>query len=107
MGASADAALPRDIPAMLNNVLGTRLRVVAGYAGSREVMIAVERNEVQGMCGISWASLSMQHSDWIDSGFITILEQDDTKGHPGPRSERHSGGDRLRQKRRKTGRSWS
>jgi tripartite-type tricarboxylate transporter receptor subunit TctC len=82
MGASADAALPRDIPAMLNNVLGTRLRVIAGYAGSREVMIAVERNEVQGMCGISWASLSMQHSDWIDSGFITILEQDDTKGHP-------------------------
>jgi tripartite-type tricarboxylate transporter receptor subunit TctC len=82
MGASADAALPRDIPAMLNNVLGTRLRVVAGYAGSREVMIAVERNEVQGMCGISWASLSMQHPDWIKSGFITILEQDDTKGLP-------------------------
>jgi tripartite-type tricarboxylate transporter receptor subunit TctC len=82
MGASADAALPRDIPAMLNNVLGTKLRVVAGYAGSREVMIAVERNEVHGMCGISWASLSMQHPDWVKNGFITILEQDDTKGHP-------------------------
>ena len=33
-------------------------------------------------CGLNWASLSMQHSDWIDSGFITILEQDDNKGHP-------------------------
>jgi tripartite-type tricarboxylate transporter receptor subunit TctC len=82
MGASADSALPRDLPAMLNNVLGTKLRVVAGYAGSREVMIAVERNEVHGMCGISWASLSMQHPDWVKNGFITILEQDDTKGHP-------------------------
>jgi tripartite-type tricarboxylate transporter receptor subunit TctC len=82
MGASADSALPRDIPAMLNNVLGSKLRVVAGYAGSREVMIAIERNEVHGMCGISWASLSMQHPDWIKNGFITILEQDDVKGHP-------------------------
>jgi tripartite-type tricarboxylate transporter receptor subunit TctC len=82
IGASADSALPRDLPALLNNVLGTKLRVVAGYAGSREVMIAVERNEVQGMCGISWASLSMQHPDWIRDGFITILTQDDTKGHP-------------------------
>jgi tripartite-type tricarboxylate transporter receptor subunit TctC len=82
MGASADSALPRDIPALLNNVLGSKLRVVAGYAGSREVMIAIERNEVHGMCGISWASLSMQHPDWIKNGFITVLEQDDVKGHP-------------------------
>jgi tripartite-type tricarboxylate transporter receptor subunit TctC len=82
MGASADSALPRDLPALLNNLLGTKLRVVAGYAGSREVMIAVERNEVHGMCGISWASLSMQHPDWLKTGFVTILTQDDTKGHP-------------------------
>jgi tripartite-type tricarboxylate transporter receptor subunit TctC len=82
MGASADSALPRDLPALLNNILGAKLRVVAGYAGSREVMIAVERGEVQGMCGISWASLSMQHPDWVKSGFITVLTQDDIKGHP-------------------------
>jgi hypothetical protein len=24
----------------------------------------------------------MQHPDWIKNGFITILEQDDVKGHP-------------------------
>jgi tripartite-type tricarboxylate transporter receptor subunit TctC len=82
MGASADNALPRDLPALLNNLLGTKLRVVAGYAGSREVMIAVERNEVHGMCGISWASLSMQHPEWVKDGFVNILTQDDTKGHP-------------------------
>ena len=35
---------------MLDNVLGSKLRIVTGYAGSSEIILAVERNEVQGVC---------------------------------------------------------
>jgi len=46
------------------------------------VMIAIERNEVQGLCGMGWASISMQHTDWLTNGFIRILVQEDLKGEP-------------------------
>jgi tripartite-type tricarboxylate transporter receptor subunit TctC len=82
MGASAEGATLRDLPVMLDNVLGTKLRLVTGYAGSHEVTMAIERGEVHGMCGMGWASLAMQHPDWITRGMIRILAQEDMNGHP-------------------------
>jgi tripartite-type tricarboxylate transporter receptor subunit TctC len=82
IGAAQEGSAIRDMPTVLINVLGARLRMVTGYAGTREVMIAIERNEVQGLCGMGWASISMQHTDWLKSGFIRILVQEDLKGEP-------------------------
>jgi hypothetical protein len=67
---------------MLDNVLGTKIRIVTGYAGSNEIMLAVERNEVQGMCGIGWSSVVADHPQWLANGFIRILVQLASKGHP-------------------------
>ena len=67
---------------MLVNVLGVKLRLIGGYAGSREIMIAMERNEVQGMCGMDWSSFLTQQRDWISSGFVRLLAQEDLEGHP-------------------------
>jgi hypothetical protein len=67
---------------MLINVLGVKLRLIGGYAGSREIMIAMERNEVQGMCGMDWSSFLTQQRDWIGSGFVRLLAQEDLRGHP-------------------------
>jgi tripartite-type tricarboxylate transporter receptor subunit TctC len=47
VGASGEGGTTRDLPALLNNVLGAKFRIVAGYAGSREISLAIERNEVQ------------------------------------------------------------
>ena len=44
------------------------------YAGSREIIVAMERNEVQGMCGMDWSSLATQQRNWISSGFVRALE---------------------------------
>ena len=46
VGASNEGATTRDLPTLLNNVLGTKFRIVTGYAGSREITLALERNEV-------------------------------------------------------------
>src|SRR5262249_29207360 len=64
------------------NVLGAKLKLIGGYPGSREVLVAMERGEVQGICGMGWSSIAMQHSDWLASGFIKILVQEDLKGQP-------------------------
>ncbi len=82
LGASAEGATLRDLPAMLDNVLGTKFRIVTGYAGSHEVTLAIEKGEVQGMCGMGWVSLSMEHPDWVPGGKMRVLVQEDMKGHP-------------------------
>jgi tripartite-type tricarboxylate transporter receptor subunit TctC len=82
IGTSGEGATLREMPIMLINVLGVKLRIVGGYAGSREIVVAMERNEVHGMCGMDWSSLATQQRDWISSGFVRPLAQEDLQGHP-------------------------
>ena len=82
LGATGDGGSNKNFPAMLNNVLGTKFRLVTGYPGSREVTLAIEKGEVQGYCGMSWSSVSTARPDWIPSGFMRVLVQEHAKGHP-------------------------
>jgi tripartite-type tricarboxylate transporter receptor subunit TctC len=82
LGASNEGGPTRDFAAMLVNVLGAKLRIVTGYAGSNEIMLAIERNEVQGVCGIGWSSIIAQHPHWLENGLVRIIAQLATKGHP-------------------------
>ena len=50
IGATAPGSTTADFPAMTNGVLGTKMKVITGYKG-REVTLAVEKGEVQGICG--------------------------------------------------------
>src|SRR6266545_431924 len=49
VGASNEGGTSRDMPSLSNNVLGTKFRVVSGYAGTREITLALERKEVDGL----------------------------------------------------------
>jgi tripartite-type tricarboxylate transporter receptor subunit TctC len=82
LGASNSGGTTRDLPAMLNNLLGTKFRVVTGYAGSKEITLAIERNEVNGACGIGWTGLPTMHPDWFAKKLMTVLVQFGMKGHP-------------------------
>jgi tripartite-type tricarboxylate transporter receptor subunit TctC len=50
IGTSGEGATLREMPVMLVNVLGVKLRLVGGYTGSRDIIMAMERNEVHGGC---------------------------------------------------------
>jgi len=67
---------------MLNNLLGTKFRVVTGYAGSKEITLAMERNEVNGNCGIGWTGLPVMHPDWFAQKLMTVIVQVSMTGHP-------------------------
>jgi len=82
IGASQPGTSTRDYPAMLNNLTGAKIRQVGGYPGTREITLAIEKNEVQGLCGFSWSSLQAQRPDWIKSGFIRVIVQEHDKGNP-------------------------
>jgi tripartite-type tricarboxylate transporter receptor subunit TctC len=82
LGASNAGGTTRDLPAMMNNLLGTKFRVVTGYAGSKEITLAIERNEVNGACGIGWTGLPTMHPDWFAKKLMNVIVQVDIKGHP-------------------------
>jgi tripartite-type tricarboxylate transporter receptor subunit TctC len=82
LGASNAGGTTRDLPAMLNNLLGTKFRIVTGYAGSKEITLAIERNEVHGACGIGWTGLPTMHPDWFSKKLMNVIVQLDIKGHP-------------------------
>jgi hypothetical protein len=52
-GASAD---DDQFPKVVNGVLGTKMKIVSGYPGGNDVVLAMERGELQGRCGWSWSS---------------------------------------------------
>jgi len=81
IGASQPGTSTRDFPVMLNNMTGSKFRIVSGYPGTREITLAIEKGEVQGLCGFSWSSLSAQRPDWLKNNFIRVLVQEHDKGH--------------------------
>jgi tripartite-type tricarboxylate transporter receptor subunit TctC len=82
LGASSEGGSTRDFAAMLDNLLGAKLRIVTGYPGSNEILLAIERNEVQGVCGLGWSSVAPQRARLLDSGLIRIILQLTNTGHP-------------------------
>lgn len=82
VGASNEGGTSRDMPALSNNVLGTKFRVVSGYAGTREISLALERKEVDGLCGFGWTSLNASYPHWLSQNIVRVLVQENAKGHP-------------------------
>jgi tripartite-type tricarboxylate transporter receptor subunit TctC len=68
-------------PTVMNNVLGTKFKLIMGYRGSNEAMLAVERGEVNGH-STSYTALKVAHPDWIREKAINILAQFSLRRHP-------------------------
>ena len=82
IGTPGEGASLRIMPVLLVNVLDVKLRLIGGYAGSNEILLAMDRKEVHGMCGMSWSSISMQRGASIKDGSLRAIVQEDLQGHP-------------------------
>ncbi|HEU0072001.1 MAG TPA: tripartite tricarboxylate transporter substrate-binding protein [Alphaproteobacteria bacterium] len=69
-------------PAVLNNIVGTKFKIISGYPSGTAVDLAMERGEVQSRCGWSWSSVMTQHPDWVRDKKINILVQISSAKHP-------------------------
>ncbi|MDB5644130.1 MAG: tripartite tricarboxylate transporter family receptor [Hyphomicrobiales bacterium] len=78
-GSGADSAI---FPRVLNTVLGTKFKLVTGYPGNSEMLLAVERGETDGNAGTSWATLQGAKRDWMTEKKINLLVQLGLKKHP-------------------------
>jgi len=59
----------------LNALFGTKLKPIAGYPGTQEIMLAVERGELDGIVGYSWGVARSGNKADLESGKLKIIMQ--------------------------------
>jgi tripartite-type tricarboxylate transporter receptor subunit TctC len=70
-------------PLALNAYAGAKFKLVKGYKGTNEIMLAAERGEVELVSAVGIPGLLAAHPDWIKGdGAATILYQNALKRHP-------------------------
>ena len=83
LGGTSPGSQVVDYPLVEAGLLGIKLKVTAGYRGTREVAAAIEKGEVQGICGIGWTSIKVQYPDiTTPTSQFHIFVQEDGKGDP-------------------------
>lgn len=76
VGATGHGSSTTVSPVLLNNLIGSKFKVITGYKGSAEVVLAVLKNEVQGWCGMGWSAIQGAVSVEMKKGAIRILFQE-------------------------------
>jgi tripartite-type tricarboxylate transporter receptor subunit TctC len=71
----------RAYPKALNELVGTKFKVVGGFPSSAEVFLAMERGEVDGICE-SLDSVKNRRPDWIPKKMIQVLLQGGAEPNP-------------------------
>lgn len=71
-GATSNTAI---MPRIINELLGTRFKVVAGYDPTGGLNMALERGEAEGICGLSWSTMKASRPHWIKDKLLNVIVQ--------------------------------
>ncbi len=74
-GSAGQASISYQHPLILKNVLGAKVSVITGYAGTREVNLAMQRGEVHGACGLFLSSIKSQYLSDVQQGRLKLVIQ--------------------------------
>ena len=67
---------------ILSRMFGAKLKLVAGYNGSGDTVMALDRGEVQGIAGWNYSSITTMRPDWMRDRKINLLLQMSLTRHP-------------------------
>ncbi len=81
-GSSGKASTTNRSTLALKSLIGANAQVIQGYRGSREINIAMQRGEVDAMCGISVSSAIAEWHQDLKNGDMKIIVQLGLKNHP-------------------------
>ncbi len=83
MGSSGVATADSVYANVLNAILGTKFKIIAGYKSQGELGSAMERGEIAGRAGWFISSLLSTRSDWVRDNKVRVLVQVALEKHPG------------------------
>ena len=81
MAATGAGSTTAVYPNVLNNVLGTKFKLIMGYQGSNEALLAMQRGEAEGH-SVAFEQVTSQHPEWLTDGSIRIIVQYALTRHP-------------------------
>ena len=81
MGDVGPGSGTRIYPKALAGLLGMKFKLVGGYKSSADVMLAMQRDEVQGICE-SFDSIRSRRPEWLEKKTINILFQGAAEASP-------------------------
>jgi len=73
VGATNGDSITLTQPVALNNLLGTKFKVISGYRGGADMHLALQRGEIEGRCAWTWSSLQTSGPTWIADGTVKVL----------------------------------
>ncbi len=82
LGGQGPGSPSYDIAYLIKNMTGAQFNIVAGYNGSTHITLAMERGEVDGICGWNWSGARSQKADWIRDKKLLLLAQIGADEHP-------------------------
>ncbi len=62
-------------PIILNEVLNTKIKLITGYLGTKETIMAIETGEAHGRCSVAYSALKMARPDWLRDKKINVIMQ--------------------------------
>jgi tripartite-type tricarboxylate transporter receptor subunit TctC len=74
-GGTGAASNPVIFPKIINRLIGSQIRVVAGYPGGTSIMLAMERGEVNCMGAHAWSNAKATLSGLLKDGKLNFLVQ--------------------------------
>jgi tripartite-type tricarboxylate transporter receptor subunit TctC len=74
-GATAVGGGSRDYANMVKRVTGAKFDLVTGYKGPNDVYLAIERGEIDGICGQDWSAFKLLRPAWLENKTVNILLQ--------------------------------
>ncbi|MGE0628456.1 MAG: Bug family tripartite tricarboxylate transporter substrate binding protein [Hyphomicrobiaceae bacterium] len=80
LGSTAPGGSMFDYPKFTAELLGSKFKIITGYKGSPQVMIATERGETDGVCGLDISTLKSIKPDWVNSPDFNIIIQVGPRG---------------------------
>jgi tripartite-type tricarboxylate transporter receptor subunit TctC len=69
-------------PLFVDAMLGAKIRMIPGYQGTKQGMLAIERGEAGGIVGITWASMKATNGSWLREDKIRPFVQFGLQKHP-------------------------
>jgi tripartite-type tricarboxylate transporter receptor subunit TctC len=82
VGASGGGSTTEIYPLALNAYAGAKFKLVLGYKGTSDILLAMERGEVDVTGAYGLPGMLVSHPGWIDKGEASIIYQAALKRHP-------------------------
>ena len=75
VGATGPGSRTMTYPRALNELIGTKFKIVSGYPGGNEITLALEKGEIEGYCGWAIGSIKQRAPQWLHDGTLKVLAQ--------------------------------